>query len=337
MTTACAAMFAHLEILTDERALFEHADKLQRRVDHGYCTDDNARMLVVTSREKDSGSAARLSRLALAFTLAAQVPDGRSRNRMNVRGEWTDRPTTDDCWGRGIWGLGVAAAQHDDPAVRAAALVGFDRAARRRSHWSRAMAFAALGAGEVLAANPAHGGARALIDAAVAVIGTPGPEPWVWPEPRLRYANAALAEAMIIGGVANDDAVTRERGMAMLGWLLGRETKTGHLSVAGVGGAGRTDMGPQFDQQPIEVAAVADCCWRAYALTGDPKWARGVVQAADWFNGANDAGVMMRDINSGGGFDGLRPDGVNLNQGAESTLALISTMQRVKALTESVS
>jgi hypothetical protein len=337
MTTEGAALFAHLETLTDDRALFEHADKLQRRVDHGYCTDDNARMLIVTSRENDSGSAARLSRLALAFTLAAQVPDGRSRNRMNVRGEWTDRPTTDDCWGRSVWGLGVAATQHGDPSVRAAALAGFDRAAVQRSRWSRAMAFAALGAGEVLAVNPAHARARALIDASVAVIGIPGPEPWVWPEPRLRYANAALAEAMIVAGAAKEDAVVLERGMAMLAWLLGRETKRGRLSVVGVGGSAQTDADPQFDQQPIEVAAIADCCWRAYMLTGDPKWARGVVHAAEWFDGANDTGVTMRDITSGGGFDGLRADGVNLNQGAESTLALISTMQRAQTLTESVS
>jgi hypothetical protein len=107
--------------------------------------------------------------------------------------------------------------------------------------------------------------------------------------------------------------------------------------VVGVEGSGSAEVGMQFDQQPIEVAAIADCCWRAYTLTGEPKWARGVFQAAEWFDGANDTGVMMRDLETGGGFDGLRPDGVNLNQGAESTLALISTMQRVHALTESVS
>ncbi len=62
-----------------------------------------------------------------------------------------------------------------------------------------------------------------------------------------------------------------------------------------------------------------------------------MVHAAEWFDGANDTGVMMRDLDSGGGFDGLRSDGVNLNQGAESTLALISTRQRAQTLTESVS
>jgi hypothetical protein len=35
----------------------------------------------------------------------------------------------------------------------------------------------------------------------------------------------------------------------------------------------------------------------------------------------------MWDPATGGGYDGLTPTGPNLNQGAESTLALISTLQ----------
>jgi len=62
-------------------------------------------------------------------------------------------------------------------------------------------------------------------------------------------------------------------------------------------------------------------------VTGDTEWRYGVDLAVDWFAGANDVGVMMSDPVSGGGFDGLTPDGPNLNQGAESTIALISTMQ----------
>jgi hypothetical protein len=35
----------------------------------------------------------------------------------------------------------------------------------------------------------------------------------------------------------------------------------------------------------------------------------------------------MWDPATGGGYDGLQATGANLNQGAESTLALISTLQ----------
>lgn len=332
MTSRHTAVFDHLETMTDARGLFEHADGTSRRVEHGYCTDDNARMLVVTAREDDADAAYGLSRVALAFTLAAQVADGRVHNRMNASGRWTDRPTTDDCWGRSLWGLGVAATQHDDPDVNARALAGFDAGIRQRSPWPRAMAFAALGAAEVIAHDPSHRRATALIEDALVVIGEPVPEPWVWPEQRLTYANATLAEAIIAAGMALDDAAALERGLAMLTWLLDQETKRGHLSVTGVGGRSGADDQPQFDQQPIEVAAMADACWRAHTITGDSMWLRGVAVAADWFDGINDTGAPMRDHCSGGGFDGLLVDGVNINQGAESTLALISTMQRAGAL-----
>jgi hypothetical protein len=112
-----------------------------------------------------------------------------------------------------------------------------------------------------------------------------------------------------------------------LEWLLDAETTQGHLSVTAVGGRGPGDPQPNFDQQPIEVATLADACARAARYAETDRWADGVDAAVGWFLGANDAGVPMWDPESGGGYDGLRADGPNLNQGAESTLALISTLQ----------
>ncbi len=325
--------FDHLIAISDRRGLFEHADGVVVRLDHGYCTDDNARLLMVTTREPDFGPVRQLSRVALAFTLASQHHDGRVHNRMNRRGEWTDAPSTNDCWGRAVWALGAAATHHDDVSIRSAALAGFDRAVQQRSDWPRAMAFASLGAADVLGALPDHDGARALLVATAAVIGSHPAGSWQWPEPRLHYANAAVAEAVVAIGSAIDDPVILERGLAMLDWLLALQTSHGHLSPVGAAGRGPNESGPQFDQQPIEVAAIADACWRAFTATDDSRWLSGIEKAAAWFNGDNDAGLVMFDAQSGGGYDGLHADRVNINQGAESTLAFISTMQRAKALT----
>jgi hypothetical protein len=325
----------HLDRMSDHRGLFEHAEGTERREEHGYCTDDNARLLVVMSREPDVGSAHRLSRLALHFVRGAQAADGRCHNRMDRFGRWTDGLTTDDCWGRSVHALGTAATQHPNLAIRTSARLGFDRGARRRSPWTRAMAFAALGATEVALHDPTHGPARALLVDALDAIGPIPTGSWPWPEARLSYANATLAEAVIGAGAALDDAPALERGLAMLAWLLELETPLGHLSVTGIGGRGPGDVRPQFDQQPIEAAAMADACWRAFTVTGDHTWMRGVVAAASWFTGDNDTGVVMHDEASGGGYDGLQPVGVNLNQGAESTLAFISTMQRARSFAPS--
>lgn len=115
----------------------------------------------------------------------------------------------------------------------------------------------------------------------------------------------------------------------MLDFLLNLETYTGHLSVTPVGGRGRFDAKPAFDQQPIEVAAIADACARAWEFTGNPRWLAEVKRAWGWFLGDNDVGVEMFDSNVGAGYDGLTPTGPNLNQGAESTIAMLSTTQQV--------
>ncbi|MEO7369981.1 MAG: glycosyltransferase [Ilumatobacteraceae bacterium] len=332
MNAPNTSRFDHVERLSDHRGMFEHAAGLIRREEHGYCTDDNARLLVVVAREPDTGAAHRLGRLALRFVVDAQHPDGRTRNRMDCDGRWTDDFGTEDCWGRGVWGLGAMAANHDSPSIRRTALRAFDRAARQRSRYSRAMAFASLGAAEVLSREPGHRRASALLVDMLQMVAPVSAGAWAWPEPRLTYANATLAEAVIVAGHALGMPDDVYRGLAMLEWLLEQETSRGHLSVVGVGGRGPDDDGPMYDQQPIEVAAMADACWRAAAVTGDRSWLRGVAAAARWFAGANDTGLPMFDDSSGGGFDGLQPDSVNLNQGAESTLALISTMQRARLL-----
>ena len=88
----------------------------------------------------------------------------------------------------------------------------------------------------------------------------------------------------------------------------------------------------RHDQQPIEVAALADACVTAAAVTGEACWDTAVRLAGAWFLGDNDAGTPMWDPATGGGYDGLTPQGPNLNQGAESTLALISTLQHLRNL-----
>ena len=111
--------FAHLMSMTDERGTFEHALFSEPRPEHGYCTDDMARVLVVTTREPEPASAVRdLALLSLRFLQRALDPQGKCRNRMDRDGSWEDAPALDDCWGRSIWGLGTALARSDDHFIR---------------------------------------------------------------------------------------------------------------------------------------------------------------------------------------------------------------------------
>jgi hypothetical protein len=137
---------------------------------------------------------------------------------------------------------------------------------------------------------------------------------------------------MIAAGTALERPPLVTEGLELLAWLLEHETTGGHLSVTPVGGSALGDSRPAFDQQAIEVATLADACARAWMVTRDERWADGVASAVDWFLGDNDAQTPMFDSSSGGGYDGLHRDGPNLNEGAESTLALISTLQHARHL-----
>lgn len=324
--------FSHLISMTDERGTFEHALFSEPRPEHGYCTDDMARVLVVATREPDAASEVRdLALLSVRFLLEALDSQGKCRNRMDQNGLWEDLPGLDDCWGRSIWGLGTAAARSDDLLIGELSRKGLERAMRQRSPWPRAMAFAALGAADVIRVDPDNRVARNLLsDAADAMTGPSHDREWPWPEPRLTYANGALPEAMIAAGSVLDRPVLLRRGLDLLEWLFARETQRGNLSVTPVGGSGSEDRAPGFDQQPIEVAALADACALAHDVDGNRRWTDGITAATEWFLGDNDGGVLMWDPRTGGGFDGLQPCGANLNQGTESTLAFLSTMQHAR-------
>jgi hypothetical protein len=325
--------------MTDQIGLLEHTEGIVPQHRQGYRVDDAARGLMIICREPSPrGELVTLARRYLYFLAQAQVPDGRFRNHLGYDRRWKDEPCTGDCWGLALWGLGTAVARGPVAAVRGEALARFNSGAQLRSEWPHAMAFAALGAAEVLSVLPGHSVALGLLNTAMGVIGeTPEDPAWPWPEPRLSYANATIAEAVIVAGWKLSNGRVLRNGLRMLDWLLAGETRKGHLSVVPAGGWGQGEPRPGFDQQPIEVAALADACMRAATVTGDTGWLSGVGLCVAWFLGNNDARTPIFNEHTGGGHDGLGPTGRNRNQGAQSTLAMVSVLQhgrRVSAARE---
>lgn len=324
----------HLVRLTDDRGIIEHALYAHPRFESGYCTDDNARLLIVAVRHDcNCPEAQTLARVAARFLLDAQRHDGLIHNRMSFERLWQDVPSSDDCWGRAIWAFGEAVLKSSDTEIRNRCYEAFRTATSARPLSLRSLCFAVLGASAVLKVEPENIQALALMQDAKAMFAfhKNGTADWLWIEPRLTYANAVIPEAMMACGVALNDVGLVNRGIRLLEWLVKKESFGDHLSVTPVGGRGPTDVSPQFDQQPIEVAALADAAIRAGEITGDDYWDDVVHLTGNWFLGNNDAGHYMIDLETGGGYDGLHHDGVNLNQGAESTLAMLSTMQHRSA------
>lgn len=339
--TPAAVSFQHLFHLTDDIGLFELAELTTPRREEGYCVDDVARAFVTTAREPAHTAAlTALASTYLTFVLDAQDEGGSFRNRRAADGSWSDHPAVDDSWGRALWALGTGVARVPEVGDWRA-LESFTRGAALRSTSTRSMAFAGLGAAEVLAVRPRDVVARTLLMDAATLIAPPDPllgrraahvEGWHWPEPRLSYANAALAETLLAAGSLLGVWKWLTEGLAMLSWLLETETTDGIVSVCPADGWGIGEARAPFCEQPTDVAALADACARAFDVTADPRWSAAVARCAAWFEGANASGTTLHDRDSGGGCDGLEEGGRSENQGAGATIAMISTFQQAHRL-----
>ncbi|HUV57724.1 MAG TPA: hypothetical protein VMV96_02840 [Acidimicrobiales bacterium] len=325
----------HLERLSGPEGVAEHAQGDEPIRDGGYCTDDAGRLLAVLAPHCADPTARRLCEGALAFLTEASIGDRGFRLRRRGNGTWTADAPSDDATGRALEGLGIAAARCPDRTLRERSLELFDATANWRSRYRRSVSHTVLGAASVLDVDPGHRGSREQLDHAAGVLSAGDPSAtWPWPESKLTYSNALIPEALLVLSRVDDDPAKLAGGLGALEWLVDIETLDDHFSFTPVAGRGPHDRTPAFDQQPIEAWAMASACARAFEITHDRRWADRVVRAAEWFDGRNDAGIPVGDPLTGAGYDGLHQSGVNVNQGAESTLAyLAATLLRDEVTT----
>lgn len=320
--------FGHLRRLTDRIGLWEHARMSTPRLEHGFCTDDNSRALVVVSRQAHlSGRLEDLAAIYLSFVLDARTASGGFHNRRDAGGRWIDDVGSDDSQGRALWGLGTVARLGPAASMRSAGADAFATCTSFDSPHLRANAYAALGAVEMLLAEPGHAAATDLLERTSGVIAGAALGRIPWPETRLTYDNARLPEALLAAGGALGDHQLIAIGTRLLKWLLRVETNGDHFSFTPAAGWAPGEPRPAFDQQPIEASAMTEACFRAWSVTGDAAWRMHAIRAVWWLMGRNDTGMVLFDRATGATGDGLMEQSVNENRGAESTLAGIAALQ----------
>ncbi len=123
-------------------------------------------------------------------------------------------------------------------------------------------------------------------------------------------------------------------GLQSLRWLVEQQkSPTGYFRPIGSNGFYQRDRErAQFDQQPIEANSTVSACIEAYHASEDPAWLQEARLAFEWFLGGNDLGLDLYDAKTGGCCDGLQEDRLNMNQGAESTLAFLLALGEMKLL-----
>jgi len=337
----------HMNQLTDDTGMLQHAIFTIPNRGEGYTTDDNARALIFTvllarlSKEglEDAGSPVSdlvlpdLSFLYLSFLEHAFNPaKGRFRNFLRYSRRWNEAVGSEDCHGRALWALGTVLGRSTDQGLRCAAgrLFEFSLPAAIEFSSPRSWAYSLLGIQEYLASYPGDRDAQnirsALAGRLLEMYESIRRPDWKWFETILAYGNARLPQALLLVGPACSDDRMVSAGLEALQWLMETQRCETNDHFVPIGSQGFYRQGGEkarFDQQPIEAAGAVSACLEAYRATGDSRWRRQAWSAFNWFLGDNDLQLPLYDSVTGGCRDGLHPDRANGNQGAESTLSFL--------------
>ena len=335
----------HLGRLSDDLGVAQHAVGAKPDLDHGYCTDDVARALVadILHAEREDGQAvARSIRRHLAFLEEAFEPrHGRFRNFRAADGRWLEEIGSEDSHGRAVAALGETALRTTDRSIRGLAgdILAAALPACLDLRHPRPWAYAVLGCDTLIAAGSASTDAhRILLELGERLSAAFGRQPgddgaWPWPDDLVTYDNAVLPRALIEAGRRLDRHAWVERGAEVLRWLARAQTApAGHFRPIGNRGWWPRGGRPaQWDQQPIEALSMVEAALAAEVATGDVAFGRLAEFAYAWFTGANDLDLPVADADQGACHDGLGSGGLNPNQGAESTLAWLVAVERMRA------
>ena len=312
---------------------------------HGYCTDDNARALLVATMGQKYLPAEGLgldflSGHYLGFLLYAyNEKNGLFRNFMTYSREWMEEIGSQDAHGRAIWCRGKAVSFLDDPGHLAMSTTLFKKAlgAVENFHSPRTTAFCLLGLHAYLQKFSGDSDVRrirgVLADRLFNQFKNNRTDDWPWLENALNYANGKLPHALLLSGrrMQRNDMI--DMGLNCLKWLLAIQTEDNHFVP--IGSNGWYEKGgsrARFDQQPVEANAMVEACVEAFNVTRDKSWLDNAVMCFNWFLGHNDLNMPLYDPKTGGCRDGLMADGINQNQGAESSLAWLLSLMTLQKL-----
>ncbi|MFQ5706502.1 MAG: glycosyltransferase family 4 protein [bacterium] len=333
----------HVLRMTDATGILQHARFSVPHYLEGYCTDDNARalllMIMLQELQYEASETQKLaSRYAAFINYAFDARTKHFRNFMSFERRWLQETASEDCQGRAIWALGACVGRSKHKSFQLWAAQLFDQALPTVLELTapRAWAYALLGIHEYfrrLSGDHFVNQVRSsLAQRLIELFERNASDDWPWFEDMLTYNNAKLPHALILSGRWMEDAKAFDIGLRSLRWLVEIQTaEAGHFwPIGSEGYYRRQGVRANFDQQPIEAYTTVSACLEAFQTTKDSYWLGEAHKAFEWFLGRNDLGLVLYDSKTGGCYDGLHIDRLNQNQGAESTLAFLLALAEMQ-------
>ena len=324
---------AHIKRMTDDTGIIQHAKYGIPNLKEGYCLDDNARallMALMTFKQKKDYTALELCPIYLSYIHYMQNEDGTFRNFMSFNRNFLDDVGSEDSFARAIWALGYMLANApNDSYYQIGRMIFFKAYSNFEKLKSiRSIAYTIMGVSYYLRSNSSDDGVieqlKRLTNILTVHFENNSDENWQWFEQLLAYDNAILPLALLHSAeILNDDKI-REIAIKSMDFLTVVTLKDGYLSIVGnKKWYKKNGENSKFAQQPLDTMAMVLMFHQAYHLTKDKSYLEQLFTSFMWFLGDNDLRMCLYDFETKGCCDGLESDGVNRNQGAESSLAYI--------------
>lgn len=324
--------YGHIDNLTDNTGMIQHAVFSIPNRKEGYCIDDNARALLwavwACKSDKKDRIANRLLPVYLSFVHYMQTDDGCFRNFMNYDRTSTEERGSEDSFGRTIMALGFLINEATNLSFIRTAQHIFNQACPQIEKLTslRGIANTIIGVCQMIKFNFPDDLKRDMVinlsDTMIGMYHDNSTVDWKWFEPVLSYDNAMLPLALLNAYEVTQDERYLTIAFEAMHFLESKVFYNDRIKPVGNDGWYRKDGPlPQFDQQGIDVMAMILYYQQAFRITREPLYFSRIEKCYQWFLGSNDLGLSLYDPSTGGCADGLHPGGINLNQGAESTLA----------------
>ncbi len=322
----------HLLNLTDDVGIIQHAKHSINDRGSGYTVDDNARALIVSTmhwQKFGDEASKKLINTYLSFLYHAQKQDGRFHNFMDYNRKFLDKVGSEDCFGQTLWASGYVVSSNLYQNTKITAKYIFDRAVKNvfKIKSPKAIAFGLLGLYYYAQEYPNKDileKIKKLADRLVALYAKQRTEEWHWFEEEMTYSNGRLPEALFLAYKTTGDKIYLKVALESLGFLANLVIIDGKLVLIGHNGwCNIKGKRAYFDQQPVDASSMVQAFLTAYDVTGKEEYYDKAVLSFHWFLGRNSINQPLYDEVTGGCFDGLLPNCVNLNQGAESTICYL--------------
>lgn len=338
--TLPALNLRHIKKLTTDFGMIQFSKINKPDIDSGYTLDDNARAMIAMCQHyastKDKGDL-KYIRLYLDFIQFCFQPTGTWLNYVDEQKEFTDQNNTvnlEDSNGRALWALGYLVSMRgilpEELTTEADVIIEKALPMIEQIHSTRAMSFIIKGLyyRNTTNKNPATLTLiRQLADRLVQMYRHESEKGWNWYESYLTYANSILPEALLCAWLATHELLYKQIAVSSFDFLLSKIFRDDTINI--VSNRAWMQKGDEIDptlaggEQPIDIAYTIMTLSKFYEVFQEEEYGHKMEISFNWFLGKNHLNQIIYNPCTGGCYDGLETNNVNLNQGAESTVSYL--------------